>query len=118
VIDIGMHCGFDAPAEVGGGTWSYEKALHMLATHSSKNESRRRFEVDRYLGLPGQAASYKLGERAWLRLRDEAKILAGSAFDLKQFHRRALDVGSVGLDVLRSAVLGEFSGELNERSSS
>jgi uncharacterized protein (DUF885 family) len=105
VIDIGMHCGFEAPAEVDGGEWTYDKALHLLTVHSSKSESRRRYEVDRYLGYPGQAASYKLGERVWLGLRDEVKAADGGSFDLKRFHRRALDVGSVGLDVLRSAVL-------------
>ncbi|MEV0796941.1 DUF885 domain-containing protein [Kribbella sp. NPDC050281] len=110
VIDIGMHCGFEAPPEVGGGQWTYEKALHLLEVHSSKAESRRRYEIDRYLGIPGQAASYKLGERAWLLLRDEVRAREGSGFELKSFHRRALDLGSVGLDVLRSAVLGEFEG--------
>jgi uncharacterized protein (DUF885 family) len=64
-----------------------------------------RFELDRYLGWPGQAISYKVGERAWLDLREQARARAGSDFDLRDFHRRALDLGSVGLDVLRSAVL-------------
>jgi uncharacterized protein (DUF885 family) len=67
-----------------------------------------RYELDRYLGWPGQAPSYKLGERLWLQLRDESKARLGDAFDLKAFHRQALDVGSVGLDVLRQAVLGEL----------
>ena len=70
-----------------------------------------RYELDRYLGWPGQAPAYKLGERLWLQLRDDAReraVSAGEEFDLKDFHRRALDIGSVGLDVLRSAVLGEF----------
>jgi uncharacterized protein (DUF885 family) len=57
-------------------------------------------EVDRYLGLPGQAISYKVGERVWLRGRDDARARAGSAFDLKVFHRRALDLGPMGLDQL------------------
>jgi uncharacterized protein (DUF885 family) len=72
------------------------------------NEGFRRFELDRYLGWPGQAPSYKIGERCWLQLRDEAKAREGDAFDLKTFHRRALDIGSVGLDVLRAAVLDEI----------
>ncbi len=67
-----------------------------------------RFELDRYLGWPGQAPSYKIGERFWLQLRDDARAAAGDDFDLKAFHRRALDIGSVGLDVLRGAVLGQF----------
>ena len=53
----------------------------------------------------GQAPSYKVGERLWLQLRDEVRQREGAAFDLKAFHRRALDIGGVGLDTLRRAVL-------------
>ena len=106
VIDIGVHCGFDAPAEVGGGAWTYDKAWQYLNAHSNLEEGMARFELDRYLGWPGQAPSYKVGEREWLRLRDEVKAIDGASFDLKEFHRRALDVGSVGLDTLREALLG------------
>lgn len=105
VIDIGFHCGFAAPAEVGGGDWTYDKALRLLTSYSAKAPSRLAFELDRYLGLPGQASSYKIGERYWLRLRDEARSRSGSAFDLKAFHRNALDLGSIGLDALRAALL-------------
>jgi uncharacterized protein (DUF885 family) len=108
VLDIGVHCGFDAPAEVGGGAWDYDKAWRFLTAHSSKSEPQLRYELDRYLGWPGQAPSYKIGERLWLALRDEVRRRDGDAFDLKAFHRRALDIGSVGLDVLRAAVLGSF----------
>ncbi len=108
VLDIGIHCGFDAPAEAGGGPWTYEKAWEFFGAHCAMTESVRRFELERYLGWPGQAPSYKVGERLWLQLRDEARRQQGDAFDLKAFHRSALDVGSVGLDVLRAAVLGEY----------
>jgi uncharacterized protein (DUF885 family) len=108
VLDLGIHCGFDAPAEVGGGAWDYDKAWQFLATHVSSSEGTRRFELTRYLGWPGQAPSYKIGERMWLQLREDARDRAGASFSLKEFHRSALDIGSVGLDVLRSAVLGEF----------
>ena len=108
VLDIGFHCGFDAPPEVGGGAWDYDKAWRFLSAHSSKSEPQLRFELDRYLGWPGQAPSYKIGERLWLQLRDDARRRDGDAFDLKAFHRRALDIGSVGLDVLHDAVMGRF----------
>ncbi|MHB1475684.1 MAG: DUF885 domain-containing protein [Dermatophilaceae bacterium] len=106
VLDIGVHCGFEAPAEVGGGEWTYDKAWEFLQTHANMAEGFLRFELDRYLGWPGQAPSYKIGERLWLQLRDEVKAREGDAFDIKAFHRRALDIGGVGLDTLREAVLG------------
>ena len=106
VIDIGVHCGLTAPAEVGGGEWTYDKAWAFLSTHANMAEAFLRFELDRYLGWPGQAPSYKIGERLWLQLRDEVKAREGDAFDIKAFHRRALDIGGVGLDTLRQTVLG------------
>jgi len=106
VLDIGVHCGFEAPAEVGGGQWTYDKAWQFLRAHANMAEDFLRFELDRYLGWPGQAPSYKIGERLWLQLRDEVKAREGGAFDIKAFHRRALDIGGVGLDTLRQSVLG------------
>ncbi len=105
VIDIGVHCEFDAPDEIGGGSWSYEKAWEFFNDHVSLSEGQARFEVNRYFGWPGQAPAYKIGERMWLGLRDEVRSALGDRFDLKEFHRTALDIGGVGLDVLRAAVL-------------
>ena len=106
VLDIGVHCGFDAPAEVGGGAWTYDKSWQFLRAHANMAEDFLRFELDRYLGWPGQAPSYKIGERLWLELRDEVAAREGDAFEIKAFHRRALDIGGVGLDTLREAILG------------
>jgi uncharacterized protein (DUF885 family) len=108
VIDIGFHCGFEAPVEAGGGEWTWDKAWAFLAKYCSMSEGVRHFELERYLGWPGQAPSYKIGERLWLQLRDDARALEGDAFDLAAFHRGALDIGSVGLDILRQAVLGQI----------
>jgi uncharacterized protein (DUF885 family) len=108
VLDIGVHCELPAPAEVGGGAWTYDKAWQFLSKHVNTAEGFRRFELHRYLGWPGQAPSYKIGERIWLQLREDARTREGDAFDLKAFHRRALDLGSVGLDTLRAAVLDEI----------
>jgi uncharacterized protein (DUF885 family) len=105
VVDIGVHCGLPAPQEVGGGIWDAEKAWTFLRTHTRVPDAQLRFELDRYLGWPGQAIAYKVGERAWLDLREQVRVREGDAFDLRDFHRRALDLGSVGLDVLRSALL-------------
>ncbi|MGD8150190.1 DUF885 domain-containing protein [Ornithinimicrobium sp. Y1694] len=108
VLDIGVHCGFEAPEEVGGGEWTYDKAWEFLNNHVNMDEGFVRFELDRYLGWPGQAPSYKIGERLWLELRDQVREREGDDFDLKAFHRRALDIGGVGLDTLRAAVLEEL----------
>ncbi len=108
VIDVGVHCRFPAPAEVGGGEWTYDKAWAFLTAHANMEHKVLRFELDRYLGWPGQAPSYKIGERLWLQLRQESAARAGDSFDLKDFHRRSLDIGGVGLDTLRAAVLGEL----------
>ena len=64
-------------------------------------------ELVRYLGIPGQAISYKLGERAWLAGREKAQQARGEAFDLKAWHMAALSQGSLGLDDLE-AELGEL----------
>jgi uncharacterized protein (DUF885 family) len=70
------------------------------------NEGFVRFEVNRYLGWPGQAPSYKVGQRIWEQIRDEVQRREGSAFDIKAFHKRALEIGGVGLDTLRLALVG------------
>ncbi|MFV0462234.1 MAG: DUF885 domain-containing protein [Nostocoides sp.] len=108
VLDIGIHCGFAAPAEVGGGRWTYEAAWAYLTAHAHQGEGQMRFELDRYLGWPGQAPSYKVGERVWLNLREQVRQREGIDFDAKAFHRRALDLGATGLDVLSAAVLGDL----------
>ncbi|MHA6523636.1 DUF885 domain-containing protein [Tessaracoccus sp. G1721] len=104
VLDIGVHLGKPAPEEWGGGTWDADKAWPFLKANVNMAEEFVRFELDRYLGWPGQAPAYKVGQRLWEQARDEAAARAGEAFDLREFHRRALDVGSVGLDVLREAL--------------
>lgn len=108
VLDIGVHCGFEAPAEVGGGAWNYDKAWAFLKAHANMADGFLRFELDRYLGWPGQAPSYKIGERLWRQLRTDVQAAQGDSYDAKDFHRKALDVGSIGLDALRTAVLREF----------
>ncbi|MBD5787079.1 DUF885 domain-containing protein [Cellulosimicrobium terreum] len=107
VLDIGVHLGLPAPEEWGGGTWDADKAWEFLRANVNMPESFVRFELDRYLGWPGQAPSYKVGQRLWEQTRDAARAGAearGEVFDVKAFHARALDLGSVGLDVLRDAL--------------
>lgn len=105
VIDIGVHCGFAIPAEFGwhsGEQWTPELMLEFLSARSSSDEAFNQSEINRYLGWPGQAISYKLGERVWLDLRDEAMTKHGSKFDLRQWHAHGLGLGNLGLDLLKS----------------
>ncbi len=103
VFDLGVHLRLPAPAEWGGGTWDADKAWHFLKSNVNMPEAFIRFEYNRYLGWPGQAPSYKIGQRLWEEARDGAKAAAtarGEDFDLKTFHARALALGGVPLDVL------------------
>lgn len=102
VLDIGVHLEKRLPD--GSGTWTGEDAFGFLARNVNMNEGFVRFEVNRYLGWPGQAPSYKVGQRIWEQLRDEAAHREGASFDIKAFHKRALDIGGVGLDTLRAAL--------------
>ena len=105
VIDTGIHCGFTIPQSSSwhpGEQWTPELMFEFLSAHSSSDDEFNRSEINRYLGWPGQAISYKLGERVWLDLRDDAKKKHGAAFDLRKWHAHALDLGNLGLDLLKS----------------
>jgi uncharacterized protein (DUF885 family) len=95
VIDIGVHLDLPLPD---GQRWSFEKACDVLRERGRAEEYRVVPEVTRYFGWPGQAPSYKLGERAWLAARAEASRRPG--FDLKRWHTAALSLGPLGLDSL------------------
>lgn len=102
VLDIGVH--LQKPRPDGEGLWDAEYALAFMRRNVNMSDEFVRFEVNRYLGWPGQAPSYKVGQRIWEQIRDDAKAAEGDAFDIKRFHKRALDLGGVGLDTLRSAL--------------
>lgn len=95
VVDIGMHLGFEGPD---GKPWDAESAFEVLRDRALLDEVSARSEVDRYLGLPGQAISYKVGERVWMKTREDAKRRLGEKFSLKTFHKFALALGPMGLD--------------------
>nr|WP_298985741.1 DUF885 domain-containing protein [uncultured Micrococcus sp.] len=104
VFDIGYHCGFEMPESEGGGAWDPERGYAFLAKHLNISEGQRRFEFTRYLGWPGQAPAYKVGQRIWEQIRAEHEAREGEDFDLRAFHTRALKLGSMGLDTLRDAL--------------
>lgn len=106
VFDIGMHLGLPAPAEVDG-PWSASTGWEFLRRNVNMSDEFVRFELTRYLGWPGQAPSYKVGQRLWEQARDAARDAAtarGQVFDARDFHARALKLGSVPLAVLPSAL--------------
>ncbi len=103
VLDIGVHLG--KPRLDGKGVWDHDYALEFMSQNVNMNDAFIRFEVNRYLGWPGQAPSYKVGQRIWEQIRDAAQTRDGSSFSFKDFHRKALDIGGVGLDTLKATLL-------------
>ncbi|GAB3563574.1 DUF885 domain-containing protein [Arthrobacter alkaliphilus] len=103
VFDIGVHLELEVPERWGSGTWTSEKGFEFLRANLPISAGQLQFEFTRYLGWPGQAPSYKVGQRLWEEIRAELERRDG--FDLKAFHTEALNIGSVGLDTLRRALL-------------
>jgi uncharacterized protein (DUF885 family) len=110
IVDIGMHLELPVPLDNPfgfrpGERWTPEMGWEFMRAHCRVPDENLRFELNRYLGWPGQAPSYKVGERIWLQAREDAKTRKGAAFDLKAFHRDALNLGSLGLDPLQAALV-------------
>ena len=97
VVDIGMHLGYE---DGNGNAWNAQSARELMVNQALLDEAFASSEVDRYLGTPGQAISYKVGERVWMRTRDETRERSGAKFSLKKFHSHALELGPMGLDPL------------------
>jgi uncharacterized protein (DUF885 family) len=109
IVDIGMHMELEVPRDNPfgfhpGERWTPELGWEFMRAHCRIPDENLRFELNRYLGWAGQAPSYKVGERIWLQARADAKARKGAAFDLRSFHRDALNLGSVGLDPLKAAL--------------
>ena len=94
VVDTGMHA-------MG---WSRDQAIAFLRDNTPLADNNIVNEIDRYIGGPGQALAYKIGQREILRLRDEARARLGSRFELRAFHDVVLGSGAVSLAVLRAQV--------------
>jgi uncharacterized protein (DUF885 family) len=111
VVDLGLHLGFPAPSDLGtlgelgdcsSKPWTPEMAVALLEERAITDPETAASEVDRYLSWPGQAISYKVGERVWLGARADARARLGDRFDLKRFHAHALGLGPMGLDPFRA----------------
>jgi len=104
IVDIGMHLELPIPTDESyhpGEVWTAELALPFVIERSRVPRDFVSSEIDRYLGWPSQAVTYKVGERAWLEGREANRRKHHADFDLKRFHRAALDLGPLGLDQLR-----------------
>ncbi len=94
VVDTGLHA-------LG---WSRSRAIEFMAAHTPVSVEEVTVEIDRYIGMPGQALAYKLGQREIFRLRESARARLGTGFDIKGFHDAVLGSGSVSLPVLGDLV--------------
>jgi uncharacterized protein (DUF885 family) len=107
VIDLGLHLQLPIPAGTGltdRRSWTPEFGAAFLARMAGTDPATARYEVDRYLGWPGQALAFKVGARLWSAAREDRRRQLADRFDLKDFHMAALRLGPMGLDPLRAAL--------------
>lgn len=100
IVDIGMHLELTIPATEDyhpGERWNADLGQEFCLQRSQFPPDFMQSEVIRYLGTPGQAISYKVGERCWLEAREASRRRQGDAFSLKEWHRAALNLGPMGL---------------------
>ena len=102
VLDIGVHT--EKQKLTGGGVWDFDYALDFMTKNVNLSPEFVRFEVTRYFGWPGQAPSYKVGQRIWEQILADYQARKGTSFSLKEFHQVALNLGGLGLDTLRRAM--------------
>ena len=99
VVDTGLHA-------LG---WSRQRAIDFIVENVPVNHNELVVDIDRYIGWPAQALSYKVGQREILDLRRHAQQVLGARFDVKAFHDAVLGAGTVSLKVLRTQVAGLIS---------
>jgi uncharacterized protein (DUF885 family) len=94
VVDTGLHAK----------AWSREQAIAYMISTTGLSESEVISEVERYMALPGQACTYKVGQLKILELRDRARTALGARFNLKDFHAVVLENGALPLNLLEKLV--------------
>ena len=85
--------------------WSRQQAVDFMSSNTALSMREINSEIDRYIGWPGQAVSYKIGELKIKELRTKAQQELGTAFDIRAFHDLILGQGSVPLFILEQQVL-------------
>ncbi|MEX0625106.1 MAG: DUF885 domain-containing protein [Chloroflexota bacterium] len=98
VVDTGMHAL----------AWSRSAAIDFMTAHTALALNNIANEVDRYIGWPGQALAYKIGQLEIRALRTEAEAALGRGFDIRGFHDAVLGHGALPLATLRVAVAAEL----------
>ncbi|MCB0488668.1 MAG: DUF885 domain-containing protein [Cyclobacteriaceae bacterium] len=94
VVDAGMH----------SQGWTREQAIQFSKDHEAASEQNIISEIERYMGMPGQALSYKMGQLKILELRAKAEKELGDKFDIRKFHSQILDSGSLPLETLEQKI--------------
>jgi len=94
VVDTGMHAK----------GWTREQAIQYSLDHEAESEAAINAEIERYMVMPGQALSYKIGQLKIRELRDRAEQALGDRFDIREFHRQALNSGSLPLVLLEAKI--------------
>jgi uncharacterized protein (DUF885 family) len=90
VVDTGLH----------SKGWTREDAIQYSLDHGAESEASIIAEIERYMAIPGQALSYKIGQLKILELRAKAENKLGDKFKIGQFHYEVLKLGNVPLAVL------------------
>ena len=94
VIDTGIHAK----------GWSREEAIDYMSSNTALSLHEVNTEIDRYISWPGQALSYKIGELKIRELRNKAKLELKEKFDIREFHERILEYGTVTLSTLERRI--------------
>ncbi|MGI2098920.1 DUF885 domain-containing protein [Shewanella glacialipiscicola] len=94
VVDTGIH----------HSRWTREQAIDYMKKNTGMSDRDVTAEIERYIVMPGQATAYKVGMMKILELREKAKLVLGTQFDLKDFHDVVLKNGAVPLDILETLV--------------
>jgi uncharacterized protein (DUF885 family) len=94
VVDTGLHAK----------GWTRDQAIQYMLDHSGESKTDATAEVERYIAIPGQATSYKIGSLTIQKLRKEAEEQLGSRFDIREFHEQVLDSGALPMLILEQKI--------------